>query len=57
MLKYQINILMVFKVFSQYCINISKYQYNIEKKNFEYHQNTLKILSLQYVVMFAVKAG
>jgi len=40
MLKYQINILMVFKVFSQYCINISKYQYNIEKKTF----NTIKIL-------------
>jgi len=29
---HQISILMVFIISSQYCINISKYQYNIEKK-------------------------
>ena len=32
MLKYQISILMIFNIFSQYCINTDLYTYNIEKK-------------------------
>ena len=32
MLKYQISTLMIFNIFSQYCINTDIYTYNIEKK-------------------------
>ena len=32
MLKYQIGILMIFNIFSQYCIDIDLYTYSLEKK-------------------------
>ena len=32
MLKYQISILMIFNIFSEYYINTNLYTYNIEKK-------------------------